>query len=132
MIRMSKRRSLVITVATMASGMTLSACATEDYVDQHIATVNARIDETNRGLEGANANIGALGQRLDAVDRAAQDALQRSDVAVRAAQAASAQAMEANRKLDTLGHRVGHLERHHARKTWSDVSKKKRSKRRRR
>ena len=39
----------------IASGLSLSACATEDYVDKHIATVNDRIS----ALEASGSRTGA-------------------------------------------------------------------------
>src|SRR5687768_10821988 len=51
-----------------AAGMSLSACATKDYVDEQIAGVNSRIDS---------------------VDAKAQDAIQRADAAAAAAQGAA-------------------------------------------
>ena len=65
----------------IASGLSLSACATEDYVDKHIATVNDRIS--------------ALEARVNTVDQSAQQANA-------AAQAAAGAAQTANQRLDQL------------------------------
>ena len=37
------RRSIATFGVVIATGISLSACATQDYVDKHIATVNERI-----------------------------------------------------------------------------------------
>jgi len=73
----------------LVGGLALSACATTEYVDQQIATVNGRIDT---------------------VDAKAQDAIQRADAANAAAQAAAGEAQNANQRLDQLTGRVGSLE----------------------
>jgi outer membrane murein-binding lipoprotein Lpp len=70
-------------------GLSLSACATKDYVNEQIATVN---------------------HRVDAVDAKAGDAIQRADAANAAAQAAAADAHTANQRLDQLTPRVDTLE----------------------
>lgn len=63
-------------------GLSLTACATQGYVDEQIALVNGRID---------------------AVDARAQDAARRADAAAQAAQAAAADARTANQRVDQMG-----------------------------
>jgi outer membrane murein-binding lipoprotein Lpp len=70
-------------------GLSLSACATREYVDKQIATVNGRVDS---------------------VDAKASDAIQRADAANAAAQAAAGDARTANQRLDQLTPRVDSLE----------------------
>ena len=70
-------------------GLSLSACATQSYVDQQIAVVN---------------------DRINAVDAKATDALQRADAANATAQAAAADAHNANARLDQLTTRVDTLQ----------------------
>jgi hypothetical protein len=70
-------------------GLSLSACATTDYVDEQIAMVNQRID-------GVEAN---LAQTTTTANAAAAQA-----------QAAAADAQNANRRLDALTGRVDRLE----------------------
>jgi len=53
-------RSIVTAGLVLASGLSLSACATEDYVDKQIATVNDRVS--------------ALEARVNTVDQTAQQA----------------------------------------------------------
>jgi len=86
--------------ALLLGGLSLSGCATEKYVDEHIATLSTRVD---------------------AVDAKAQDAIQRADAANSAAQAAgsaaqaaAADARTANQRLDQLTPRVDSLEQQRA------------------
>src|SRR6185437_6782531 len=78
------------------AGLGLSACATEDYVNQHIAAVNARIDQVD-------AKATEAGQHADAAMQAAQ-------AANATAQAAQASAAQANSRLDALTGRVDVIE----------------------
>jgi peptidoglycan-associated lipoprotein len=50
-----------ILLAVTLAGLTVSACATEDYVDQHIAVVNTRVD-------GLSAKVDELAGRVSALD----------------------------------------------------------------
>ena len=115
-------RSPRVVAALLAAGLGLGGCATEDYVDKHIATVNQRIDDTNSRLEGVDGRVNALSGTVDNVQKTAQDALQAAGSAQQAAQAAAEEARIANDKLASLGTTVAHLERHHRMKTWRDVS----------
>jgi outer membrane murein-binding lipoprotein Lpp len=72
----------VAAVGLTIAGFGLSGCATEKYVDEHIATVNGRID----GLE----------QKVAQVDSTAQSA--------------AGAAQQANQRLDQLTGRVDGLE----------------------
>jgi hypothetical protein len=78
-------RAAWLATAALAGGG-LGGCATEDYVDEQIATVNSRIDQTASQLNG----------RIDAVDGTAQEALQRAQAAEQAAAAAAAAAQQAS------------------------------------
>jgi len=93
-----KNRAAVLWIAPalILGGLSLSGCATEKYVDEHIATLSTRVD---------------------AVDAKAQDAIQRADAAnsaaqaaASAAQAAAADARTANQRLDQLTPRVDGIE----------------------
>jgi peptidoglycan-associated lipoprotein len=56
--------NLKIVGVALASALSLSACATEDYVNQHVATVQTQVDSQG-------AQIATLDQRTrDALDRA--------------------------------------------------------------
>ena len=86
---MSLGKTMALAGLTIASGLSLSACATEDYVNQHIATVNQRID----GIEA----------RLATVEGTANQANQ-------TAQSAAASAQNANQRLNQPTGRVDSLE----------------------
>ena len=86
---MITRKSLAQLAVVAASGLSLSACATTDYVDEQIATVNQRID----GVEA----------RLNTTTTTA-------NAAQAAAQAAATDAQNANRRIDALTARVDRLE----------------------
>lgn len=75
-------KSMATAGLAIAAGLSLSGCATEDYVDQHIATVSER--------------IAALEARVGQVDQTAQ--------------AAAGAAQTANQRLDALTARVNALE----------------------
>ena len=78
-------RSIATAGLVIFGGLSLSACATEKYVDTHIATVNDRIS--------------ALEARVNTVDQSAQQANA-------AAQSAAGAAQQANQRLDQLTARV--------------------------
>ena len=79
---MITRKSFAHLAMVAAGGLSLSACATTDYVDEQIALVNTRID-------GVEANLATT---------------------TSTANAAAADAQNANRRLDQLTGRVDRLE----------------------
>jgi outer membrane murein-binding lipoprotein Lpp len=83
------RKSLATVAAVVVGGLSLSACATTDYVDEQIAAVNTRID---------------------GVDAKASQAASAASAAQAQAQAAATDAQNANRRLDQLTGRVDRLE----------------------
>jgi len=92
-------------VAVVAlGGLALSACATNQYVDEQIATVNSRIEQTD-------ARVTAAAQRAEAANSAAQAAANDARAANTAAQAAATDARTANQRVDQLGGRVDTMER---------------------
>lgn len=74
----------VLATVLIAGGLSLSGCATEDYVNQHIATVNQRIDalearvgqvegtanQANQSAQQANQRLDQLTPRVDAIEQA--------------------------------------------------------------
>jgi len=122
-------RKAVIVGVLLAGAAALGGCATEDYVDQHIATVNARIDQTDSRVGALEGRVNEVSQRADAAAAAAQSAGAAAQAAGTAAQAASAtaqtaaaDAQRANEGVDSLKPRVAHLWMHHKYKTWRDVN----------
>jgi outer membrane murein-binding lipoprotein Lpp len=85
----SLKQSIAMAGLTILGGLSVSGCATEKYVDEHIAVVSQRVD--------------ALEAKVAQVDQAAQAANQ-------AAQAAGASAQNANQKVDALSARVDTIE----------------------
>jgi outer membrane murein-binding lipoprotein Lpp len=86
---MQKLRITALAIALAGAGLSLGGCATEDYVDKHIAVVNQRID----GLEA----------KVQQVDGVATQANQ-------TAQSALGSAQQANQRLDQLTPRVDSIE----------------------
>ncbi len=64
----------VAAAAVVASGLALSGCATEKYVDEHVAAVNARVD-------AVDSKVTALSGRVDQVAGSTQAAQARADEA---------------------------------------------------
>ena len=85
----SLNQSIAMVGLTIMGGLSVSGCATEKYVNEHIAVVSQRVD--------------ALAAKVAQVDQATQAANQ-------AAQAAGASAATANQKVDALTARVDSIE----------------------
>ena len=83
------RKSLANLAMAAAGALSLSACATTDYVDEQIAMVNTRVD-------GVEANLAQTTSTANAAQAQAQ--------------AAATDAQNANRRLDQLTGRVDRLE----------------------
>jgi len=86
---------VVATGMTIVAALSLSGCATEDYVDKHIAIVNDRVT----GLEGRVQEVNGIAQGAAA-----------------SAQQANASAQQANQRLDQLTPRVDAIEQQLAKK----------------
>jgi outer membrane protein OmpA-like peptidoglycan-associated protein len=62
---------LKITGIALSSALLLSACATEDYVNKHVATVQGQVDTLQTQGHDQGAQLATLDQRTrDALDRA--------------------------------------------------------------
>jgi OOP family OmpA-OmpF porin len=105
-IKAFARQFSVLSVAMLAATMVLSGCATKKYVREQIQTVQPAIQEAqNAARENA--------ERVDAVDRRAQQGItaaeaadQKAGQAQTAAQAAQSAAQAADRKADTANQSV--------------------------
>ena len=87
---MSITRKRLANVAVVAlGGLSLGGCATTEYVDEQIATVNTRIDTVEANLAQTTSTANAAQAQ---------------------AQAAATDAQNANRRLDQLTGRVDRLE----------------------
>ena len=69
---MKNMRRAVITAAAMAAGaIALSGCATKDYVNEHVAAVDAKVQATQSQVDQHQAHLVQLDQTTkDALDRA--------------------------------------------------------------
>ena len=115
-------RKAILAGVLVAGSAAISGCATEDYVDKHIAAVNARIDQTDGRLGALEGRVNEVSQKADAGIAAAQAAAQS---AAAAAQTAGADAARANEAIEKMEPQVAHMWSHHNRKTWADHPKKK-------
>jgi outer membrane murein-binding lipoprotein Lpp len=116
-----RTRKVLLVAALLGGTIALGGCATEDYVDKHIATVNARIDQTDSRLGALEGRVNEVSQKADAAGAAAQAANSAAQAAGTAAQSAAADAQRANQGVDELKPLVAHLEMHHKYQTWRDV-----------
>ena len=63
-----------LAATVVGGGLSVSACATEDYVDQHVAAVSMRLDQVQ-------TEVTAVNTRVDGVERTAQTAQQTANAA---------------------------------------------------
>jgi chromosome segregation ATPase len=85
-------------------GLALSACATNGYVDEQIAAVNSRIDQTDQ-------RVASAASRAEAANSAAQAAATEARAANTAAQGAATEARSANQRLDQTNGRIDAMEK---------------------
>jgi Alanine-zipper, major outer membrane lipoprotein len=106
-----KKHAATARVATIIAlgAVSLTACATNGYVDEKFAAVNSRIDQVD-------ARVTAASQRAEAANSAAAAAASSASAANTAAQAAATDARSANQRLDQLGGRVDAMEKAPAKK----------------
>ena len=125
--RVRSRNALLVT-ALLAGGFSLSGCATEQYVDEHIAeataATNARIDGVDRHVAAVEGMARDGIQRADAAAAAAQAANSAAEAAAGSAQAAGSSAQAANSKIAEMEPILAHIEDHHLHRTWRDVSRR--------
>jgi murein lipoprotein len=95
--------SVILAIALIAGGASLSGCATKKYVREQIEVVNTRVSAVDARVTDAIS-------RADAANAAAQSAASSAQSANSAAQSAAADARNANQRLDQLTPRVDALE----------------------
>jgi len=66
------------TAAALIGALWIGGCATQDYVDKHVATVQSQVTDAQTQ---AQAEAQAEGQRLDQLDQTTREALQRAEAA---------------------------------------------------
>lgn len=103
MPRLHNRAARVrLAFALVLGGLSLSACATKDYVNEQIAAVNMHVNAVDAKATDAI-------QRADAAASQAQAANAAAQAAGSAAQAAAGDARTANQRLDQLTPMVNQL-----------------------
>src|SRR5947209_2392254 len=75
-----------ILLAVTLAGLTLGACATEDYVDEHVGAVNTRVDQVSARVDELGGQVAAVNSRIAGAAGAAQTAQSRADAAYTLAQ----------------------------------------------
>ena len=106
MRRLNRHYSLLV-VLVLVGMMTLSGCATRKWVRQELGATSTRLEgEINQ----TNTKVTEAGERIDAVDRRAQQGIQAADQkatqAGEAAAAADGKAVNAQRTADTANQAV--------------------------
>jgi outer membrane murein-binding lipoprotein Lpp len=96
MFQVKSRFASLLAGAVVLGGLSLSGCATEDYV-------NKKIDEVNAHVSAVEQKADSAGQRADAAMAAAQAAQSSANSAASAAQ-------QANSRIDALTGRVDTIE----------------------
>jgi outer membrane protein OmpA-like peptidoglycan-associated protein len=111
------RNSISVVVALVASAP-LSACATKGYVQQHVKSVNDKVETLSASVEDTQErtrrNEGAIGQvdqKAGAAQTSATRAQQAADGAGAAANSAAGQATAANARAEAVGTRVEEVDK---------------------
>lgn len=86
---MQINKTLILTMGLAGASVSLGGCATEDYVNKHIAVVSQRLD----GVEAHLAQVEGTANQAN-----------------QAAQAAMGSAQQANQRLDQITSRVDAIE----------------------
>lgn len=120
----NRSRGLKLLAAVAATSVFLSGCATEEYVDKHIAAVNARIDQTDAHVAAVEGKANEAAQAAAAANAAAQQAGSAAQAAATQAQTATTDAARANDRIDKMAPKVGHMMHHHKHRTWRNVRHK--------
>src|SRR6201996_8574524 len=83
---MNRLKSTVAALALSAAALSLGACATEKYVNEHVAVVDQKANATQSQVDQQGQAIQQHDTRLSQLDQATKDAMQRADAANQAAQ----------------------------------------------
>jgi len=103
----SYRKFSMFGILVMAGMMTLPGCATRKWVRQEVGTATAQLDTR---INETNTKIGETAERIDAVDRRAQEGIhaadQKATQAQQSAQAADQKATNAQQTADSANRGV--------------------------
>ena len=83
---MNRLKSTVAALALSAAALSLGACATEKYVNQHVAVVDQKAQATQGQVDQQGQALQQHDGRLAQLDQATKDAMQRADAANKAAE----------------------------------------------
>jgi outer membrane protein OmpA-like peptidoglycan-associated protein len=83
---MNRLKSSVAALALTAAALSLGACATEKYVNQHVAVVDQKAQATQGQVDQQGQALQQHDARLAQLDQATKDAMQRADAANKTAQ----------------------------------------------
>ena len=83
---MNRLRTSVAALALTAATLSLGACATEKYVNEHVAVVDQKAQATQAQVDQQGQTLQQHDTRLTQLDQATKDAMQRADAANQAAQ----------------------------------------------
>jgi outer membrane protein OmpA-like peptidoglycan-associated protein len=83
---MNRLRTSVAALALAAGALSLGACASEKYVNEHVAVVDQKAQATQAQVDQQGQAIQQHDARLAQLDQATKDAMQRADAAHQAAQ----------------------------------------------
>jgi hypothetical protein len=98
--------SLPVVGAVVLGGASLSACATTEYVDQQVATVNGHLAQVEAKANDAGQKADAAMTQAQAAQSTAQAAQSTASAAQTAAASASASAQDASARVGTVEQKV--------------------------
>jgi outer membrane protein OmpA-like peptidoglycan-associated protein len=83
---MNRLKTSVAALALAVGALSLGACASEKYVNEHVAVVDQKAQATQSQVDQQGQAIQQHDARLSQLDQATKDAMQRADAANQAAQ----------------------------------------------
>ena len=83
---MNRLKSSVAALALTATALSLGACATEKYVNEHVAVVDQKAQATQSQVDQQGQSLQQHDSRLAQLDQATKEAMQRADAANKAAE----------------------------------------------